>query len=88
MGTHADMPPSRARLAARVRAAVEVATGLGRGRSEQALDALGVLWKRNEASTGKISRYSYAERDHHDDSGQPVWLKASQRDRTLSWSRI
>jgi hypothetical protein len=87
-GLTADVPPSRVRLAARVRAAVEVATGLGRGRFEQALDALGVLWRRNEASTGKISGYSYAERDQHDEDGKAVWFKASQLDRSLSWSRV
>jgi len=81
-------PPARTELANRVRAAAEGCTGLGRDRFEQALMRCGVEARANVASTGRVSGYSFRLVEHHNGAGEPVWFKASQLDRTLSWSSL
>lgn len=86
--TATGTPPARVSLAHQVRAAREAALTAGRGRVgfEEALTALGVGWRANVASTGRMSGYSFAW--HQDKDGEPVWFKASALDKSLAWSRL
>ena len=80
--------PERVRLAAMVNAAAETAAGQGREGFEAAIEAQGVLWRANQASTGRMNGYSFALNGHQDSDGQPVWFKASGLDKNLSWARL
>lgn len=80
--------PPRHDLARRVRACAEASRGLGREAFERALLTQGVDFRANVASTGRVSGYSFALLDHTDAQGAPVWWKASQLDRSLSWKTL
>lgn len=78
--------PARVRLAERVERCVQAAEGMGRDVFEQALDRAGVSYEANVASTGRVSGYRFAMSS--DRAEEPVWFKASQLDRSLSWNRV
>lgn len=80
--------PERVELAYRVEGAVQAAEGLGREVFEKALDKAGVDFEVNVASTGRVSGYRFHLPGHTDAQGAPVWWKASQLDRELSWTRV
>ncbi|WP_432573190.1 relaxase/mobilization nuclease domain-containing protein [Kineococcus sp. SYSU DK005] len=82
-----EVPP-RVQLAERVRAAVEGAAGRGRAGFEEALQRAGVDARANVASTGRVAGYSFHLPGHVDAAGEPVWMKASQLDKSLSWSKL
>lgn len=83
-------PPERTQVAAQVRAARAHAQRMGGGREhfEDALNEAGVQWRANVASTGRMNGYSFHAPGHVDAQGEPVWWKASELDRSLSWGRL
>lgn len=78
--------PARVRLAERVERCVKASEGMGRDVFEEALQRAGVRYEANVASTGRVSGYRFAMST--DQAGEPVWFKASQLDRSLSWNRV
>ncbi|WP_432524221.1 relaxase/mobilization nuclease domain-containing protein [Kineococcus sp. SYSU DK006] len=87
-GQRTGAAPERVQLAERVRAAVEASAGGGREGFEAALQRAGVGYRANVAGTGRVSGYSFALPGHTDKEGAPVWFRASQLDRALSWSKV
>lgn len=83
-------PPARTHVAEQVRAARAHAQRMGGGREhfEAALTEAGVQWRANVASTGRMNGYSFHAPGHNDAQGDPVWWKASDLDRSLSWGRL
>lgn len=78
--------PPRVQLAERVQRCVVAAEGMGREVFEQALTRAGVAYRANVASTGRVNGYRFSI--SQDAQGEPVWFKASQLDRSLSWNRV
>lgn len=87
-GVASGKAPERVELAYRVEAAVTATEGLGREAFEAALTKTGVEYEANVASTGRVSGYRFHLPEHVDAKGEPVWWKASQLDRELSWNKI
>lgn len=87
-GIRESVTPARVLLAARVRAAVDAAAGAGIDRFEEALAHVGVIFKRAQASTGRISGYSFTHEQSVDEQKKPLWFKSSQLDRELAWTKI
>ena len=83
-----DTTPTRVVLVERVRAAAGLAAGRGRAAFEAELTAVGVAYQANEAGTGRMNGYRFADPTHRDELGEPVWFKASQLDKTLSWAAL
>jgi len=83
-----DTTPTRVVLTERVRTAAGLSAGRGRPAFEQELTRLGVAYQANEAGTGRMNGYRFAEPTHRDPAGEPVWFKASQLDKTLSWAAL
>jgi len=73
--------PVRTALAVTVHEARDLARGKGTDRFEAELDRLGVGWRKNVASTGRMNGYSFQ-------SGAPLWFPASKLDRALSWAQL
>lgn len=80
--------PVRVRLAAVVASAAAQSRGLGREAFEDALTAQGVGVRANVAATGRMNGYSFADTAAPDRDGQPIWFKASQLDKELSWAKL
>lgn len=80
--------PERVLLAHRVKIAAQQAWGKGVEGFHEHLNAAGVAWRVNMASTGRVSGYSFSRPGHLDQAGQPVWFKASQLDKSLSWRKL
>lgn len=80
--------PVRVRLAAVVASAAAQSRGLGREAFEDALTAQGVGVRANVAATGRMNGYSFADTAAPDRDGEPVWFKASQLDKELSWAKL
>lgn len=78
--------PARVGLAERVERCVKAAEGMGREVFEEALDRAGVEHRVNVASTGRVNGYRFSMTT--DAQGEPVWFKASQLARSLSWNRV
>lgn len=87
-GERTGVAPARVVLAERVRVAVAAAEGRGRTEFERVLADADVEHRANVASTGRVAGYSVHLPGHTDDAGDPVWFKASELDRALSWSKI
>lgn len=84
-----DTTPTRVVLTERVHTAAALAAGRGRAAFEVELTAVGVAFEANEApSTGRMNGYRFADPTHRDQAGEPVWFKASQLDKTLSWAAL
>jgi len=83
-----DVTPTRVLLTERVHTAAALAAGRGRTAFEAELAAVGVAFAANEASTGRMNGYRFADPTHRDEAGEPVWFKASQLDKTLSWAAL
>jgi len=83
-----DSTPTRVLLTERVHTAAALAAGRGRPAFETELTAVGVAFAANEASTGRMNGYWFADPAHRDQAGEPVWFKASQLDKTLSWAAL
>lgn len=82
-------PAARARLRALVTAVRDQTAGAGRAAFEAAVRARGVLVAANIASsTGRMNGYRFALDGHQDASGEPVWFRASQLDKRLSWANL
>jgi len=86
VGTRAA--PARVVLAERVHTAAALAAGRGRRGFEEELARLGVAFQANEASTGRMNGYRFADPAHRDPAGVAVWFKASQLDKSLSWAAL
>jgi hypothetical protein len=80
--------PARVGLAEGVHTAAGLAAGRGRGAFEDELGRLGIAYQANEASTGRMNGYRFADPAHVDPAGVPVWFKASQLDKSLSWAAL
>jgi hypothetical protein len=76
--------PERDRLREQVAAAVARSGGSLDG-FDQALSAQGVVFRRNEASTGRVSGYSYGLAGHVDPAGAQVWFKGSGLGKAYAW---
>ncbi len=83
-----DTTPTRVLITERVHTAARLAAGRGRAAFETELGAVGVAYVANEASTGRMNGYRFADPTHQDPAGEPVWFKASQLDKTLSWAAL
>jgi len=83
-----DVTPTRVVLVERVHTAAQLAAGRGRPAFEQELARIGVVYQANEASTGRMNGYRFADPAHQDPAGEPVWFKGSQLDKTLSWAAL
>jgi len=83
-----DTTPTRVLLTERVHTAATLSAGRGRAAFEAELGAVGVAFVANEASTGRMNGYRFADPAHQDTTGEPVWFKASQLDKTLSWAAL
>ncbi len=83
-----DTTPTRVVLTERVHTAAVLAAGRGRAAFETELAGVGVAFVANEASTGRMNGYRFADPAHQDTAGEPVWFKASQLDKTLSWAAL
>jgi len=83
-----DVTPTRVLLTERVHTAATLAAGRGRAAFETELSGVGVAYAANEASTGRMNGYRFADPTHQDTAGEPVWFKASQLDRALSWAAL
>jgi len=83
-----DVTPTRVLLTERVHTAAALAAGRGRAAFETELAKVGVAYAANEASTGRMNGYRFADPAHQDGVGEPVWFKASQLDKTLSWAAL
>jgi len=83
-----DTTPTRVVLVERVRAAEQLAAGRGREAFEAELARVGVAYQANQAGTGRMNGYRFADLAHRDEAGEPVWFKASQLDKTLSWAAL
>ena len=81
------MPPERVQLASAVRACADRAAGAGTEAFEAELTRAGVGFAANRAATGRMSGYKFSS-GRVDESGVPVWFKASQLDKTLAWSQL
>lgn len=80
--------PTRMTLTDRVHTAATLAAGRGRTAFEDELARLRVAYQANEASTGRMNGYRFADPTHVDPAGVPVWFKASQLDKSLSWAAL
>lgn len=80
--------PGRVTLAASVVHAAVASVGGGREAFEAALDRAGIDHQANVASTGRVSGYRFHLPGHDDSAGEPVWFRASQLDKRLSWSNL
>ncbi len=76
-----DVTPTRVLLTERVHTAAALAAGRGRTAFEAELAAVGVAFAANEASTGRMNGYRFADPTHRDEAGEPVWS------RRPSWTR-
>lgn len=84
-----DSTPTRVVLTERIHTAAQLAAGRGRPAFEAELARVGVAYQANEApSTGRMNGYRFADPTHRDKAGEPVWFKASQLDKTLSWAAL
>jgi len=79
--------PVRTALAVTVHEARDLARGKGTDRFEAELDRLGVGWRKNVASTGRMNGYSF-QSSGTDATGAPLWFPASKLDRALSWATL
>jgi len=79
--------PVRTALAVTVHEARDLARGKGTDRFEAELDRLGVGWRKNVASTGRMNGYSFQSAGT-DATGAPLWFPASKLDRALSWAQL
>lgn len=86
-GLAAHVPPERVQLASAVRACADRAAGAGTEAFEAELTRAGVGFAANRAATGRMSGYKFSS-GRVDESGVPVWFKASQLDKTLAWSQL
>ena len=77
--------PEREQLRDRVAEAVALANGSLES-YEQHLGGRGIVYRRNEAATGRVSGYSYGLAGHLDPAGEQVWFKGSQLGRDFRWS--
>lgn len=77
--------PEREQLRERVDAATARSGGTLDG-FDRELDAQGVVHKRNQASTGRVSGYSYGLAGHTDQAGEQVWFKGSALGKDYRWA--
>jgi hypothetical protein len=80
--------PERARLRDAMHAARIEAAGTGVTGWERQLAARGVLFQAKTTTDGTIIGYRVSLPGWTDPTGAQIWLKASQVDRNLSWTRI
>lgn len=81
-----DVRPEREQLRDLLTRA-EKESGGTRAGYEEALTRNGVHHRVSQASTGRVSGYSYSLEGHQDEEGKPVWFKGSQVSREHSWGK-
>ena len=77
--------PERDQLRERVDAATARSGGTLDG-FDRELAERGVVHKRNQASTGRVSGYSYGLAGHTDQTGEQVWFKGSALGKDYRWA--
>jgi hypothetical protein len=80
--------PERVRLREAMHAARTAAAGTGRAGWEHQLADQGVLFAASTTRDGTVIGYRVSLPGWVDADGEQVWLKASQVDRALSWTRV
>ncbi|MFJ3221334.1 relaxase/mobilization nuclease domain-containing protein [Kitasatospora sp. NPDC086801] len=80
--------PEREKVRRLVREARQAAAGRGEEVFEQHLAGLGVLFKANRASTGRMNGYSFSLPGWQARGGVPVFVKASEVAPDLAWSKL
>jgi hypothetical protein len=80
--------PERLQLRTAMHAALTAAAGAGVDEWERQLAAHGVRYRAQATRDGTIIGYRVTLPGWTDPDGNPVWLKASQVDRALSWARV
>ncbi|MEU3978430.1 relaxase/mobilization nuclease domain-containing protein [Streptomyces bacillaris] len=87
-GPDADRPPEREELRRLVREVRDASRGLGRAAFESGLADAGVLFRANEASTGRMNGYSFTVEGLVDGQGEQIWHAASKIARDLRWAQL
>lgn len=87
-GLDADFPPEREELRRLVREVRDASRGLGRDAFESGLADVGVGFRANVASTGRMNGYAFTLEGWTDGSGQQVWVGASKVARELRWAQL
>ncbi|MBW5252978.1 relaxase/mobilization nuclease domain-containing protein, partial [Streptomyces sp. P01-B04] len=87
-GPDAAVPPEREELRRLVREVRDASRGLGRDAFESGLADVGVRFRANEASTGKMNGYSFTVDDLVDGEGERIWFPASKVARELRWAQL
>jgi hypothetical protein len=85
--TRRHVIPERSRLQERVMHARDHCDGTRPG-FESALAEVGVGFKANQASTGRMNGYSFSLTDWTDAQGEQVWVTASQLHKSLRWAQL
>ncbi|MGK4586017.1 relaxase/mobilization nuclease domain-containing protein [Kitasatospora sp. HPMI-4] len=80
--------PERERVRRMVREARQAAAGRGEEVFEQHLAGLGVLFRANRASTGRMNGYSFSLPGWQARGGAEVFVKASEVAPDLAWSKL
>ena len=81
--------PERVRLATRMRMALSSARGGGLAAWHRGLEAMHVAYRPVTNPDGsRVIGYRVSLPDWKDKTGEQVWLKASQVDRKLSWTKL
>jgi hypothetical protein len=88
-GKRLGIDPERAQLRDALHEAVAAAQGRGPAGLEAELASRGVLFRANTTKDGlKVQGYSVSKPGWRDADNKEVWLKASEVDRKLSWSKV
>lgn len=87
-GPDAPKPPEREELRSLVREVRDASRGLGRDAFESGLADVGVGFRANVASTGRMNGYSFTLEGWTDGSGEQVWFGASKVARELRWAQL
>jgi hypothetical protein len=79
--------PERTLLQERITHSRDHCDGTRKG-FEAKLTELGVKFKANQASTGKMNGYSFSVQGWRDAAGEQVWLQSSKIHKQLRWSQL
>lgn len=83
-----QVEPERLRLRRAMHAAVDRAHGQGIGAWETQLRERGIMFVATTTADRRVTGYRVSLKGWVDQGKQQIWLKASQVDRRLSWTRV
>lgn len=87
LATRREAVPERTLLQQRITHSRDHCDGTRKG-FESKLTELGVKFKANQASTGKMNGYSFSLEGWSDAGGEQVWLQSSKIHKQLRWSQL